>query len=87
MTNVTACADPVLDIWSYVRSIPSSDYHPYEIWDEYVECVYRTPDNKIDLIHVCTKTNNVFVVIVIERPSVAVLGHHLLNLNKLYAVE
>lgn len=86
MKKVTDEADPPLDIWPYVRAVPSVHLGGHEIWDECVECVYRPAGDRYDLVHVCTRTPNVFLVIVVDRIEANIHGHHLLDLNALYGI-
>jgi hypothetical protein len=87
MKDVTKTAQPQFDIWPYVKSVPSDDFIGHEIWEEFVECVYRTPDDRFDLVHVCTRTPNVFLVIVVDLIQHTICGHHLLDLNQLYGLS
>ncbi|SKA99843.1 hypothetical protein SAMN02745166_03045 [Prosthecobacter debontii] len=84
MRNVTAEAQPQVDIWPYVAAVPAADLQGHEVWKGYVECIYRPATDAYDLVHVCTRRPNVFLVIVVDRLQPSVLGHHLLDLNKLY---
>jgi len=83
---ITEASNPPLDIWPYVHAVPSADLRGHQIWGEFVECVYRSADDRFDLVHVCTRTPNVFLVIVVDRARAAIHGHHLLNLNELYGI-
>jgi hypothetical protein len=87
MRNVTASAEPSLDIWPYVHAVPLRGLHGHEIWDEFVECVYQTPDQRFDHVLVCTKTPNVFLVVVVDRLKRVIHGHRLLNLAQLYGLS
>jgi hypothetical protein len=87
LRRVTEAANPPLDIWPYVRAVPANDLGSLQIWDEFVECVYRSGDGRFDLVHVCTRTPNVFLVIVVDHLQAAVHGHHVLDLNKLYGIK
>ncbi len=87
LRQVIEAANPPLDIWPYVRAVPTAELRGFQIWEEFVECVYRSGDDRFDLVHVCTRTPNVFLVIVVDRVQALIHGHHLLNLNKLYGVD
>ena len=87
MKNVTEEAVPLLDIWPYVAAVPTAQLLGHQIWDDFVECIYRTGDDRFDLIHVCTRTPNVFLVIIVDRLGALIHGHHLLDMNKLYGLS
>lgn len=56
MRDVTVTATDVLDIWPYVRSIPTADLEGHCIYDDLVEVVYRCDDDHFDHVLVMTKT-------------------------------
>ncbi|MBB5038432.1 hypothetical protein HNQ64_002695 [Prosthecobacter dejongeii] len=85
MRNVTDMANPLLDIWPYVHAIPSAQMGGHELWDKFVEFIYRSGNDRYDLVHVCTQTPNVFLVIVVDRRHVVIHGHRLLDFNELYS--
>lgn len=87
LRQVTEAANPPLDIWPYVRAVPTADLRGFQIWDKFVECVYRSSDDRFDLVHVCTRTPNIFLVIVVDRVQAVIHGHHLLDLNELYGIS
>jgi hypothetical protein len=86
MANVTAGANPLVDIWPYVDQIPEGDLQGFVIENGVVELVYRTGDDRYDHVLVPTLTKNVYLVIVVLRTSPTVYGHHLLNLNEQYGL-
>lgn len=86
MRNVTGEATNVIDIWPYVESVPPEDLRGHEIYDQFVECVYRDATGRFDHVQVMTKTKNVYLVVVVDLPRDVVHGHHLLDLNKKYGV-
>jgi hypothetical protein len=87
MRKVTEPANPRLDIWPYVKAVPVAELRGFQLWDDFVDCVYRSGDDRFDLVHVCTRTPNVFLVIVVERVQAVIHGHHLLELNELYGIS
>ncbi len=86
MENVTGKATNVLDIWPYVDSIALADLEGHAIYDRFVECVYRTPDARFDHVLVMTKTENIYLAVVVDLERNAIHGHHLLDLNRLYGI-
>lgn len=87
MRDVVGEASNVIDIWPYVSEVPPSDLQGHEIHDRFVEHVYRSPDNKYDHVMVTTKTQNVYLVIVVNLLNDAIYGHHLLDLNSEYGLS
>jgi hypothetical protein len=86
MRNVTENAESSLDIWPYVCAVPQSDLAEHEIWYEFVECVYRTADGHFDHVIVCTKTDNVSLAVIVDRNLSMIVGHRLLDMNKIYSL-
>ena len=86
MANVTARANPLVDIWPYVDQIPEGDLKGFVIEHGLVELVYRTGDDRFDHVLIPTLTKNVYLVIVVLRTEPKVFGHHLLNLNEQYGL-
>jgi hypothetical protein len=86
MDNVTENAESSLDIWPYVRAVSQSDLAEHEIWNEFVECVYRTADGHFDHVIVCTKTQNVYLAVIVDRNLSMIVGHRLLDMNKIYGL-
>jgi hypothetical protein len=84
MLDVTESAEPKLDIWPYAQAIPIADLEGHEIWEDFVEYVYRTENNHYEHILVCTKTSDVYLVIVIDNKQNIIIGHRLMNFKKLF---
>lgn len=88
MVDVTAAADPVVDIWPYVTRVAAEVGLPVSVLEEQrVELVYRSGDGSHDHVLLSSGRKNMFVVIVVDRPRAAVVGHHLLDLNREYGLE
>jgi len=73
-----------LEVWPYVDEIPVDDLRGYSIDGKDVECVFRGADDRYDHVLIPTTTWNTYLVVVVDRASNAVLGHHVLNRNDLY---
>ena len=86
MRNVTGEAGSVVDIWPYVASVPPDDLRGHEVYDRFVEYVYRDATGRFDHVQVMTKTKNVYLTVVVDLRRDAVHGHHLLDLNEKYGV-
>jgi len=86
MRDVINEATDVIDIWPYVSAIPEAELDGHVIYDQFVEHVYRTPDDRYDHVMVMTRTKNVYLVVVVDLVRDAIYGHHLLDLNKEYGL-
>jgi hypothetical protein len=87
MHNVTDTASDVLDIWPYVESVPSADLDGHSIYDNFVEFVYRSDDERFDHVCVMTRTKNVYLVVVVDLAHDSIYGHRLLDMNKEYGLS
>ena len=85
MMDVTATATGP-DVWSYIEAIPTDDLCGHEVFDHFVEYVYRTSDDRFDHVLVMTKTKNVYLAVIVDLAADAVYGH-LLGQNELYGLE
>ena len=86
MQNVQGSATDVLDIWPYAHSVPPDDLEAHLIYDPFVDGVYRTEDDHFDHVMVTTKTNNVYLVVVVDLVKNSFYGHRLLDLNREYGL-
>jgi hypothetical protein len=87
MRNVTGEAANVIDIWPYVDSVPAEDLRGHEVYDRFVEYVYRDATGRFDHVLVMTRTKNVYLTVVIDLRRDALYGHHLLDLNEKYRLN
>ncbi len=87
MRNVTGEASNVIDIWPYVASVPQKDLRGHEVYDQFVEYVYRDATGRFDHVQVMTKTKNVYLAVVVDLQNDVIHGHHLLDLNEKYGVS
>jgi hypothetical protein len=86
MRNVTREATNVIDIWPYVESVPREDLRGHDVYDHFVEYVYRDAAGRFDHVQVMTKTKNVYLVVVVDLRNDVIHGHHLLDLNEKYGI-
>jgi hypothetical protein len=86
MRNITGTEREVIDVWPYFDAILPVDLHPFSIDDPQVELVYRAGNDRYDHVLIPTRTNNVYLVIVVDLFLKEVVGHHVLNLNDKYGV-
>jgi hypothetical protein len=84
MRDTTGNPEPVVDIWPYVRALPSDEINNYSVSHELVEYVYRSGDERHDHVLV-PNGRNVYLVVVVDRHRAKVVGHHLLDLGSEYS--
>ena len=87
MHDVQEAAVAVLDVWPYVHAVPSEDLRGHQIYEPFVDGVFRTSDDRFDHVMVMTKTKNVYLVIVVDLVSDSFHGHWLLDLNREYGLS
>jgi hypothetical protein len=86
MIDVTNKAESIVDIWPYVELLVKQNLAlSYVCKKQLVEKVYRSADNKHDHVVLPTDDQNNFIVLIIDLNSKTILGHHILNLAKLYS--
>lgn len=86
MRDVTVEATNVIDIWPYVDSVPADDLCGHEVYDRFVEYVYRDAKERFDHVLVMTRTKNVYLTIVVDIRLDEIYGHNLLDLNEKYGI-
>ena len=82
MADVTSFQEPAADIWPYVELIAPGDIGVSAIRD--VEHVYRHPSGRYDHVLLATDRADVFLVILVDRQDIRILGHRLLDLPAEY---
>ncbi len=75
--------NPIFDFWSYVDNIPEEDYEGHDCSEGNVYNVYRMNGNDIEHVLILSKTENVFMGIVNDLGKKEVVGHCLLDFNKI----
>ena len=77
---------PPFQFWSYFDSIPTEDFAGHDCSGGSVEWIYRARNGRYEFVHIDTETKNVFMVLVLDLTDQVVVGHHLLDLNRLYGL-
>lgn len=85
MKNVTADADPNVDIWPYVDSLDLDAVGLPSIND--VNFVYRDANGRFDQVLIGTGRFNTLLAVVVDRHLRSIIGHHLLDLNEKFDVR
>jgi hypothetical protein len=87
MVDITDSAEPVLDIWPYVRQLNEQGIVAESIFSgELVEHVYRTDTSTFDHVLLSGFRSNEYVVIVIDLNNCKITGHYILDLNFEYGL-
>jgi hypothetical protein len=86
MRDVTANAEPLVDVWPYISAIPTADLGPVAYRIGEVDYVYRSGDDRFDHILVAAMVQHLYLVIVVARDTQTILGHHLLDLDEKYGL-
>jgi hypothetical protein len=87
MTRAAQDEGPPFDFWPYFDQIPVADFCGHDCSEGRVNCVYRHPSGGLEHVLVESETRDVFMVLVLDRQSKIVLGHHLLDLPRLYGLR
>ncbi|MES3151630.1 hypothetical protein [Sphingomonas faeni] len=85
MQNVTANADPSVDIWPYVDGLDLDALSLPGIND--VHYVYRDALDRFDQVLIGTGRFNTLLAVVVDRKQRSIAGHHLLDLNDKFGVQ
>jgi hypothetical protein len=87
MIDVTETAEPVVDIWVYVKDLVYENVvSDYVLKNNLVEKVYRNDTSTFDHILLPTSNEHVFTVIVVKLDNAIILGHYRLDLTKEYSL-
>ena len=88
MLDVTQTAEPVLDIWPFVKKLNSEKIVPdYTFKNELVETVYRNKEQTFDHVLLPTADINIFIVIIVDLVNENIKGYRRLDLNKEYGLK
>lgn len=71
----------------YFRSIPAEDFEGHDFAAFDVERVYRDPTQRWIHVMLSAGAPNVYLVIVIDELERSIVGHHLLDLNRVYGSD
>lgn len=86
MVDVTATAEPAVDIWEYAEQLADQRVIDKYVVDQgLVEFVYRNTENTFDHVLLPTDDSNAYIVLVVDLINPWVIGHHRLDLNALYS--
>lgn len=87
MVDVTQTAEPVVDIWPYVRQLTADKIvDKYTFDNALVEKVYRNQTNTFDQVLLPTPDKNVFIIILVDLINKKIKGHYRFDLNSEYGL-
>jgi hypothetical protein len=84
MARVSDDAEPLFDFWPYAERIPIEDFKGFDCSAGQVDYAFRHPNGRYEHVLINSDKRNVFMVLVLDREALWVVGHHLLRLNELY---
>ncbi|WP_276371929.1 hypothetical protein [Chryseolinea sp. H1M3-3] len=88
MTDVTASAKPVVDIWPYVEILRNEKIVPdYVFANELVESVYTNGDGSFHHVLLPTDNKNVLIILIIDVVGQRIKGHFKLDLTQQYGLS
>ncbi len=74
------------DFWDYFDQIDPLDFENHDFSEGEVGYVYRDPSGSFEHVLVKSEDRNVFMVLVLHRLELKIVGHHLLDLNEEYGL-
>jgi hypothetical protein len=77
---------PPFDFWPYLDSITQEDLADHDFSDGHVAHAWQMSGGQYQHVLVACESPNVFLVLVLDLHVLAVLGHHILDLNRLYGL-
>jgi hypothetical protein len=86
-SRVSPDESPPFDFWSYFDAIPLADFQNRDCSAGMVDYAWRDEAGRYDHVLVNSDDRNVFMVLVLDRMNVTVLGHYLLDLNSEYGLD
>ncbi len=77
-------SEPPVDFWPYFEAIPQEDFEGRDCGEGSVTYVWEHPEGRFQHVLVDSKDKNVFMALVLDVRARKVLGHHLLDLGRVY---
>jgi hypothetical protein len=79
---VTEDEEPAVDPWPYFDEIPAEDFGGHDFSEGEVPLAWNMPGLPYQHALVSCETENVFLVLVLNKDEKTVTGHYLLDLNE-----
>jgi hypothetical protein len=80
-------AEPAFDFWPYFDAIPADDFDGHDCSAGKVHWVYAHPSGRYEHVLISSENRDIFMVLVLDLEAKLVLGHHLLDLPRLYGLD
>ncbi|MEU8239053.1 hypothetical protein AB0C07_12465 [Actinoplanes missouriensis] len=77
---------PPFDFWKYFEAIPPEDFDGHNFAEGLVSYAWNMRGTAYQHVLVECETPNVFLALVLDVHDRTVVGHHLLDLNRLYGL-
>jgi hypothetical protein len=87
MKQLSSDANAPFSFWDYFDAIPQSDFDGHDCSEGRVTYVWEHPNGNFQHVLVDSEDKNVFMVLVLDLATQAVLGHRLLDLNREYGLK
>ena len=87
MRQVGGDDEPPFDFWPYVDAIPDGDFEGRDCSEGAVSLAWRNATGRYEHVLIDSDDPEVFMVVVLDRESKTVVGHHLLDLPRLYGLR
>lgn len=84
MREVSGDGASVVDIWPYVKRLDTQSLEVGRVND--VAYVYEDSNGRFHHVLLATDRHNIFVAIIVDLSILAIVGHHLLDMNRLYGL-
>lgn len=78
--------EPPFDFGEYFELIPPEDFGEHDFSEGRVFCAWNMRGTVYQHVLVECETPNVYLVLVLDVPGRSVVGHHLLDLNRIYGL-
>ena len=80
-------AEAPFEFDGYFERIPKEDFQNFDCSEGIVNIAYENGDASYQHVMVSSKTNNVFMVLVLDLTHSKILGHRLLDFNTIHGTD
>ena len=87
MRDVTQTAEEIIDLWSYADPVLERAFPLAGEWEWRVKHIYESPDGMYQHLFVPVPQNQAYLLIIVNKPQRAIIGHYLLDLAALYGID
>jgi len=87
MRDVTQAAEAIVDLWAYADPVLHALFPDAHGWQWRVTIIYESADEAHQHLLLPVPRDNTYLVVVVAKARRAIIGHHLLDLRALYALD